>query len=57
MYTQKPGAVHRFMLSSPERAAITRECHIMAGHSSSTDNHSELEKARMQRDKGCSKYC
>ena len=50
MYTQKPGAVHRFMLSSPERAAITRECHIMAGHSSSTDSHSELKKARMQRD-------
>ena len=50
MYTQKPGAVHRFMLSSPERAAITRECHIMAGQSSSTDNHSELETARMQRD-------
>ena len=49
-YSQKLGAVHRFMLSSPERAAITRECHIMAGQRSSTDNHSELKKARMQRD-------
>ena len=48
MYTHKLSAVHRFMLFSSERAGITRECYIMAGQSSSTDNHSELEKACMQ---------
>ena len=50
MYTLKQGAVHRFMLSAPERAAITRECHKMAGQSISTDNHNELQNSRMQRD-------
>ncbi|KAJ8034972.1 hypothetical protein HOLleu_22028 [Holothuria leucospilota] len=30
-FTLNRGAVHRWILSSHERAAITKECHVMAG--------------------------
>lgn len=49
--TLNRGAVQRWILSHPERAAITRQCEMMAGILPEERAHKELDKTRMIKDR------
>lgn len=48
--TRNPGAVQRWLLAQPERAAITRQCEIMAGIESEGRTRKDTDKTRSKRD-------
>ena len=49
-FTQHKGAVHRWILSHPARAAITNECKIMAGKDDGPQIRRELDNTRIAQD-------
>ena len=48
--TRNPGAVYRWILSQHERAAITRQCEMMAGKSPDQRKRKDLDKTITQND-------
>lgn len=48
--TLSKGGVNRWLLSHPERAAITRACQVMAGKDDSIRSRKDLDTARIKRD-------
>ena len=48
--TGNRGAVHRWIMSQHERAAITRQCEVMAGVTGQTRERKDLDKSRTIRD-------
>ncbi len=49
-FTQNKAAVHRWILSQPARALITKECKSMAGQTQEARIRRELDKSRITRD-------
>ena len=48
--TGNRGAIHRWIMSQHERAAITRQCEVMAGLTGQTRQRKDLDKSRTIRD-------
>ena len=49
-FTQNKAAVHRWILSQPARAFITKECKSMAGQNQEARIRRELDTSRITRD-------
>ena len=49
-FTQHKGAVHRWILPQPARAAIAKECKAMSGQSQEARIRRELDQSRISRD-------
>ncbi|KAJ8021223.1 hypothetical protein HOLleu_38359 [Holothuria leucospilota] len=49
-FSVNKGAVHRWILSQHERAAITKECLAMAGNEPSSGQKKHLDESRMKQD-------
>lgn len=49
-FTTQKGTVSRWILSQPERSAISKRCEEMAAKDEKTKGRNDLQKSRMQKD-------